>query len=45
MKTLSQDNRPPDRDLNFGPLKYEVGMLITRLQGLVSAICISSCNN
>jgi hypothetical protein len=27
---LSQDNRPPGRDLKPGTLKYEAGMLTTR---------------
>jgi hypothetical protein len=30
MKTFSQDNRSPGRDLNPGPPKYEAEVLITR---------------
>jgi hypothetical protein len=33
-KNLSQDSRPPSRDLNPGPLEYEAGMLTTRPQRL-----------
>jgi hypothetical protein len=38
MKTLSQDNFSPDRDLNPGFFGYEAGMLTSSLKSLVPVI-------